>query len=128
MLYELINQLKSDFGVSEGKASPGKKRFLLPFENDIQIEAIQTENSYLLKGIIGECPKRNPDPFLLYVMEGNLFGIGTRKASIGLTEKGNLLTLSLELDYNCSYNEFKERLIDFISVIEFWRNESLNPR
>ncbi len=58
-------------------------------------------------------------------MEANLFGIGTRGAAIGLNEDGNVLTLSLELDYNSSYQEFKEKLEDFISVMDFWRKEAL---
>jgi hypothetical protein len=57
-------------------------------------------------------------------MEANLFGRGTRGAAIGLNEEGKLLTLSLELDYNNSFKEFKENLEDFISVIDFWRTEA----
>jgi hypothetical protein len=58
-------------------------------------------------------------------MEANLFGMGTRGAAIGLNKEENLLTLSLELDYNSSYKDFKEKLEDFVSILDYWRKEAL---
>lgn len=125
MLKELVNQLGHEFTMKEDilTLTPDHTHYTLPFE-DIQVEAIQLEHSYLLKGIIGDCPQENKEAFLMRVMEANLFGKGTRGAAIGLNEEGNLLTLSLELDYNSSYKDFKEKLEDFISVIDFWRKEA----
>ncbi len=59
-------------------------------------------------------------------MDANLFGRGTRKNIIGLTEDGNMLTLSGDLRYNSPYREFKEKLEDFVSIIDYWRNEAVS--
>jgi hypothetical protein len=61
-------------------------------------------------------------------LEANLFGRGTRNAIIGLTEDGKLLTLSAELDYNSTYKEFKEKLEDFVTILDYWRKEALTER
>lgn len=125
MLEKLIGQLSQELAMENSITSSEERRYRLPFENDIEVEAVELDNSYLLKGIIGERPQKNAESFLLKAMEANLFGMGTRGAAIGLNEDEKLLTLSLELDYNSSFKDFKEKLEDFISVIDFWRKEAL---
>jgi hypothetical protein len=106
-------------------SSSEEKHYHLPFDPNIEIEAVELEKGYLFKSVIGNCPEQNLDAYLLKTMEANLFGIGTRGAVIGLNEDGKVLTLSLEVNYNSSYKDFKECLEDFISVLDFWRNEAL---
>lgn len=125
MLEKLIKQLGRELFMEDLITTTEDHHYLLPFDDNIEVEAIQLEKSYLLKGVIGACPQQNVESFLLKTMEANLFGIGTRGAAIGLKEEGKLLTLSRELDYNNSFKDFKEKLEDFISVIEFWRKEAL---
>lgn len=125
MLEKLIHQLGRDLFMEDLITSTEKDHYFLPFDNDIEVEAIQLDKNYLLKGVIGEYPQQNTEAFFLKTMEANLFGMGTRGAVIGLNEEGKLLTLSLELDYNSSFKEFKEKLEDFISVIDFWKKEAL---
>jgi hypothetical protein len=125
MLEKLIGQLGQELAMEDLITSPAARHYLLLFDDEIKVEAIELEKTYLLKGVIGECPKQNLEAFLLKTMEANLFGMGTRGAAIGLNEDGKVLTLSLELDYNSSYKDFKEKLEDFINVIDFWRQESL---
>ncbi len=126
MLEKLIGQLGQELAIEKQITSTEEHHYHLPLDEDIEVEAIEFEKSFLLKGIIGERPKQNAESFLLKAMEANLFGIGTRGAAIGLNEDGKLLTLSLELDYNSSYKDFKEKLEDFISVMDYWRKEALN--
>lgn len=125
MLEKLINQFGQEFAMEDIITSSEEQHYQLPFENGVEIEAIELEKSYLFKGIIAPKPEQNSESFLLKVMEANLFGMGTRGSVIGLNEDGKQLTLSHELDYNSSYKDFKEKLEDFISVIDFWRNEAL---
>ena len=125
MLEKLMSQLGKEYAMEEVITENEEHYFHVPFENGIEIEAVQLKECCLLQGNIGERPEQNAESFLLKVMEANLFGLGTRGAVIGLKENGKELTLSLELDYNISYKDFKERLEDFISVIDFWRNEAL---
>lgn len=125
MLEKLIAQLGQDLSMEDLITSTENNHYILPFENNLEVEAIELEKSYLLKGVIGACPQRHANAFLLKAMEANLFGLGTRGAVIGLNEEAKLLTLSLELDYNSSFKDFKETLEDFISVMDFWRKEAL---
>jgi Tir chaperone family protein CesT len=125
MLETLIDKLGAEMAMKELITSSKEGHFLLPFPDNLQVEALEFERAILLKGIIGERPKQNGEAFFLKTMEANLFGIGTRGGVIGLNEDGKLLTLSLELDYNSSYKDFKEKIEDFISVLDFWRKEAL---
>lgn len=57
-------------------------------------------------------------------MWANLFGQGTQGAVLGLTPDGKILTLSLEMDYNVEYKDFKNILEDFLNAAEVWRTEA----
>lgn len=125
MLEKLIRELGKDLAMEDLISSTEDRHYFISFDAETEIEAVELGNSYLLKSMIGNCPQKNADAFLMRTMEANLFGIGTRGAVIGLHTEGKMLTLSLELDYNCSFKDFKEKLEDFISVMEFWRNAAL---
>lgn len=125
MLEKLITQLGREFSMEDLITTTEDHHFILPFDHDIEVEAIEFEKGYLLKGVIGNCPQQNLEAFLLKTMEANLFGMGTRGAVIGLNDEGKVLTLSMELDYNSPFKEFKEKLEDFASVLDFWRNQAL---
>lgn len=126
MLEKLLNELGDDLDMKDLIIPSEDKHFHLPFANNITVEVIELQKNYLLKGLIGSCPEHNKEAFLLKAMEANLFGIGTRGAVIGLSDDEKLLTLSRELEYNNSYKNFKEKLEDFVSVIDVWREEALN--
>lgn len=125
MLEKLIAQLGKELSMEDQITSTENQHYLLPFDENVEVEAIELENSYWFKGKIGPSPEQNVETFFLKTMEANLFGIGTRGAAIGLNEDGKLLTLSLQLDYNSSFKEFKDKLEDFVNVLIFWRNEAL---
>lgn len=126
MLESLLKQLGQELDMEDLISSPEDRHYLLPFVDNLDVEVVELENNYyLLKGIIGPRPQENGEAFLLRVMEANLFGTGTRGAAIGLKEDEKLLTLSMQLEYNSSYKNFKEKLEDFISVLDFWRKEAL---
>lgn len=124
MLEKLIEQLSHELSMEDVITSTEDHRYLLPFDNHIEVQVLDLEKGYLIKGVIGACPQQNKESFLLKTMEANLFGRGTRGAVIGLNDEGKVLTLSLELDYNSSFQDFKEKLEDFISVIDYWRKEA----
>ncbi len=121
MLENLIHQLGQELSMGDLITSRENHHYMLPFDNEIDIEIYQVEKSYVLKGIIGTCPQKNLEAFLLTIMEANLFGVGTRGAAIGLNEDGNILTLSIEINSHTSFKDFKDCLEDFINVIDFWR-------
>lgn len=123
MLDTLIEQLSKELNMG-GAITPNEKRYDLSFEPDIDVRVMDLKKSFLFKANICPCPEKNRETFLLKVLESNLFGLGTRNASIGLDEQEKTLTLSLEVDDQCSFNEFKGRLQDFVSVLSAWRDEA----
>lgn len=125
MLEKLIEQFGKEFNMKEEILMTEDRHYKIPLDNGIEIETAELERSCLLKGIIGSKPEKNVESFLLKVMEANLFGIGTRGGAIGLLEDGKQLTYSLEIDNRGSYKNFKEKIEDFISVVDFWRKETL---
>lgn len=128
MLESLVDQLGQELQMKELISTTKEGSYTLPFEENIEVQVVETPFNYLFKGIIGPCPSRNKEAFLAKTMEANLFGRGTRNAIIGLTEDGKLLTLSAELDYNSTYKEFKEKLEDFVTILDYWRKEALTER
>lgn len=124
----LINQLSEELDMKEFISVKEPNHYLLSFDQNNAIEIIKSEKTYSIKGIIGTCPKEDPESFLMHIMEANLFGTGTKSSVIGLNEHDNLLTLSSELDYNISYKDFKIKLEDFVNVLNFWRNAALKGR
>lgn len=125
MLDSLVDQLGQDLQMKDLISSSQEGSYTLPFDENIEVCVTQTPHSYLFKGIVGPCPQINKEAFIAKVMDANLFGRGTRNHAIGLTEDENMLTLSSELDYNSSYKEFKEKLEDFVTILDFWRKEAL---
>jgi hypothetical protein len=124
MLEKFLKPLSQELGIKDYAPTDQNQYELAFIQGNVTIS--QLEQKILLKGIIGECPKVDSESFILKIMEANLFGIGTRGAAIGLKENENLLTLSLALDYNSSYKEFKEKLEDFISVMTYWQTVASN--
>jgi hypothetical protein len=124
MLKQLIEELNHELQMEPSEKTKEEHCYSLAFDGDIHLKVFDFSPYFLIKGEIGPCPKDHLDAFFLQSMEANLFGVGTRGATIGWKEKENLLTLSVELDYNSSYKDFKEKLEDFVSMISFWREEA----
>lgn len=123
MLETLIHQLSQDLNIEE-PAPLQVGHYKLAFADGVEVDLLQLPHSYLFKSSIGPAPDKNKEPFFAKLMEANLFSRGTRGSAIGLKPDGNILTLSFELSYNSSYKIFKEKLEDFVSVLEFWRSEA----
>lgn len=126
MADNLVAQLGKELNMEDIILSSRGNQYVLPFEGDVDVELIVYPRNYFFKSILGECPKENLDNFILQIIEGNLFGIATRGASLGYNEAENFLTLSMELDSSCGYKHLKEKLEDFVSSAIFWK-EKLIP-
>lgn len=125
MLETLIQDLKRELQ-SEEMATPNEAgHYQLHFEDEITLDVWQTPQSYLLRSTVCACPPQNREAFLIRLLEGNLFGRGTRDIILGLNEEGTTLIASAELDLNTSYKDFRDKLENFVSIIDFWRKEAL---
>lgn len=102
--------------------------YALPLDEGLTILISEIPNGLILKCSVAPYPKVREEIFSTQAMLGNLFGQGTRGATLGLTNDGNTLTLTQIIDYNIDYKEFKDLLEDFINSVDFWRDEALNHK
>lgn len=127
MLEKFVDSLGKELDMRELIKTTESGQYQLPFANDVLVLALfSPEGTYQFKSSIGKNPELKPEDFYVKALEATLFGKGTRGAAIGLDEERKLLTLSLEVDYNSTYKDWKEKLEDFVNVLEYWRNELAN--
>ena len=74
---------------------------------------------------VAAVPKGQQELLFTQALLANLCGQGTKGSLLGLNESGTVLTLSHTIDYDINYKEFRDLVEDFISTIDFWREESL---
>lgn len=122
---KILEQLAEEFDMKESIANPDPGKYEISFKNEIKVNFFDDPDGIHLNAIIGDCPKEGVDGLLSKVLEANLFGESTNHGVIGLSRDGKMLTLSQDLDYNVAYSQFKEKIEDFLNVIELWRNELL---
>lgn len=79
----------------------------------------------VLTSNLAAIPKGEEERLYTHALLGNLFGQGTKQSLLGLNESGSLLTLSRYIDYDISFQEFREIIEDFINTMDFWREEIL---
>lgn len=126
MLNKIIEQLGEEFNMQDFITSPAPGNYTLLFKNEINIDLIESATDIYITSKIGACPKEGGEALLAKALEVNLFGESSNHGVVGLDRDGNMLTLSQELDYNIDYKKFKEKIEDFLNVIEFWQGELLN--
>lgn len=124
MLRESLEKLDQELGESLPLPKTRPLRAQRSFEPGMTIDFSEEEGvGIVLRGEIAPLP--SSPAFQTKAMLANLFGVGTRGGVIGAEERGkgkNMLTLSLVVDYNCPYKEFREAVEDFMSVASFWRD------
>lgn len=127
MIEKYMQELAKELELAEIE-SLGKNEYSIPFEDNLDVVITGLPQGFFFKSTICECPKENREGFLAHLMLGNLFGQGTHKAVLGLTEDGNMLTLFKVVEYNIDYKQFRDALEDFINSVDFWREEALNHK
>lgn len=100
-----------------------KGQYRLNFEED-QVVFYELNPGVALYCEVAKCTPNGQEALFAESMWANLFGQGTQGAVLGLTPDGKLLTLSLEIDYNVEYKDFKNTLEDFLNAVEVWRVEA----
>lgn len=125
-LAQFCKQLSLDLGLQEPLPEESPGVFNLTVEEDIVIKISAAGEGVSFYAVLCECPKENVELFLTDIMDANLYGYVTRNTVLGLSEDGNQLTLSHNIDYNIDYKTFNELLQDFYNVALFWREQTLN--
>jgi hypothetical protein len=129
MIDTFMRQLVHDLELDTTIATAVDGAYTIPMEDDIKITvAALPDGGFFFTSPLGPCPLTNKEQFFTKALHGNLFGQGTHGAVIGLNGEGNLLTLSLVMNYNTDYKDFKDALENFINSMDFWREETLNHK
>jgi hypothetical protein len=129
MLEKYIPSLVKDLELGNASlagATPGS--YTLPLDEDLAVNMTDIPNGFILKSSIAPLPKTNEELFSTQLMLANLFGQGTKGASLGLSSDGNTITLTRVIDYPVTYKDFREILEDFINCVDFWHDEALNHK
>lgn len=119
-----MEQFEKELGVEEGflkGKSPGV--YLIPLQN-AQIEILSQLNSgFSIFCEFAKCPEGKEETVYFQSLVANLLGQETNGSTIGLNERGNVLTISQIVDYNMEYKDFKEFLEDFVNMVGFWQDK-----
>lgn len=120
-----MQQLAKELDLDETMAAAEEGVYTIPLEDDLKVNISSLPNgSFSFTCALGACPSSNQEQFFTRALHANLFGQGTRGATLGLDENGNVLTLSRVMNYNTDYKDFKDSLEDFINSVDFWREEA----
>ncbi|KAF3362295.1 putative type III secretion chaperone SycE [Chlamydiales bacterium STE3] len=120
-----IQEFLKELEISEPLPQTVPGVYTLPLDDGLSITMTANPQGFLLNAVLAEAPKKNEEHFYTEVLLANLFGQGTKGATLCLSEEGRMLTLSRDIDYDVDYKEFREILEDFINIIDFWREETL---
>ncbi len=102
-------------------ASPGI--YELELEDDIMVKITILPVGFSLFSQVFSLPGTNRENFFTQALLANLFGQGTRNAVLGSDDEGKVLTLSKVVEYTPEYKDFKEALEDFVTTVDFWREQ-----
>lgn len=116
-----MEQLERELDIGEPLARPSAGAYLIPLNNDLSVTVTFFPHGFSLLSEFAETPKENEETVYTEMLNANLFGQGTRGATLGMNDRGNLLTISRVVDYNIEYRDFKELIEDFINTIDFWK-------
>lgn len=119
-----IDQLVKEMEFEGGLATQVPGVFAFPLEENLTVTISDRPPGFSLFCSLDSIPKARQEEFLTRVMLGNLFGQGTKGAVLGISEDGNLLTLTQVIDYNIEYKEFRDILEDFVNTVDVWREET----
>jgi len=124
-LEKYVRELEKEMGVQDSFTTTTPGTFAIPLEEGIDVKLSILPEGFLLFCEVSEVPSERLEAFYTEAMLANLLGQGTKGAVLGLNLAGNLLTLTLAVEYNVDYKDFKELVEDFLNTVDFWRDEVL---
>lgn len=98
--------------------------YVISLDEDINITISENPGGFALFAEVAPYPTTtDEEKFITDALTGNLYGKATGGAIFGVNENLTLLTLQRTVNYEISYKTFKEVVEDFITAIDFWREE-----
>lgn len=122
-----MEELAKDWGLDKGIPKGTNGAYTIPLEDGVSFEIGKLPKGFsLTANNLVTCPVKDIETFFEQALLTNLYGDQRSGAVLGLSDDGKMLTLSRNVDYDITYKEFKDMIEDFITSIDFWREESLN--
>lgn len=128
MLDPFIQQLVKELEIEGSLATQMPGVFRFPLEEDLTVIISDTPPGFTLTCNVATTPKVKEEEFYTRCLMGNLFGQGTKGAVLGLSEDGEWLTLSQNVNTHADYREFRDILEDFINSVDYWRSEATSVK
>lgn len=128
MLDPFIQQLVKELEIEGSLATQMPGVFRFPLEEDLTVIISDTPPGFTLTCNVAATPKVKEEEFYTRCLMGNLFGQGTKGAVLGLSEDGEWLTLSQNVNTHADYREFRDILEDFINSVDYWRSEATSVK
>lgn len=125
MFEEWLNKLCKELNINLPTLDENKSCTLI-LSDEVTLFLQDLESNFCIKGNILPCPKDKRETLFIYLMKANYLKHGTGKASIGLDEKENFITLSAMLPCENSFRLFKEKIEDFVNYLTYWKEEVKN--
>jgi hypothetical protein len=124
MINEYMEKWVKEFDLPPTIAEDRGGVYTIPMDEETMIEIKDLPPGISIFCKIAQAPEKGKEEFFVHMLHGNLLGQGTDGAALGLTEEGNYLTLSYDMEYSLEYNEFKDIIEDVFNVVDFWREEA----
>lgn len=127
MLERYIERLDKDFDLEGALLIETAGVFSLPLDQGLNLLLQETpEGFYFFCEVmpISSISEENKEKFLKDMLSLNLFGEEMKNSVIGLSEEGDILTLSQEVRSAVSYVEFQEIAEDFMNSVDFLLEEA----
>lgn len=126
MLEELIHNLLKDIELDIKPSKLDPLTYLIDLTPDLSITIKATDPGYYMQTAIHRVPEYGTEMLFITLMEANLLGQGTGGGILGISSDGDIFLLSKKLLQDLNYQEFKEKIEEFINYVEFWRMEIQN--
>ncbi|MCF7806240.1 MAG: type III secretion system chaperone [Simkaniaceae bacterium] len=124
VIEQYLNKFAIEYGLADLYEKPGAKIFSLDLDHR-SIHLLMTERGFLLHGSVGVLPENDAEPLLLFLLNANYLGQGTGSSTLGLKPDTQTLTLTMPVEYEISYPEFKDVLEEYLNYYDYWIEEIL---
>ena len=122
MIKDYIKQICEILNIEFPKQESDKS-YLIKIDDDLIFKIFDLEDKVYLHSDIDLVPTEKKEEIYSYLMRANLLGQGTGETKIGIDKDEKNLTLSYELSYYSNFNDFKEKVEDFVNYIKYWKEE-----
>ena len=122
MIEEFIPRLQKELELEGGAPREQGGNFSLQLD-DTSITISDAGPGFQFFAALGDLPGELPELFYIKLLRGNFLHQATSGATVGLDETASKLVLQYYYPQKSPYRDFKERLEDFINLIDFWKAE-----